>query len=90
MSANKLLCWAIAGVSGGRLTQLTVSVNATWLAALPGDANSPSQPVLLGPTQGTANSTGYISIADVVLQGAAGIDNLSLTLLNHPEVHISL
>ena len=66
-----------------------MSVGATWLAALPGDASSPSQPVLLGSTQGTANSTGYISIPDVVLQGAAGVYNLSLTLLNHPEVYIS-
>ena len=74
------------GVSGGLLQQLVASVNATWLAALPGDVSVPDQPVLQGATQGIADSTGYMHIPSVVLLATAGVYNLSLTLQGYPEV----
>ena len=74
------------GVSSGQVQQLVASVNATWLAALPGDVSVPDQPVLQGATQGTADSNGYIRIPNVVLLATAGVYNLSLTLQGYPEV----
>ena len=75
------------GVSNGQLQQLEASVSAVWLAPLPGDANNPDQPELQGSTQGTADSTGHISIHDLVLLGTSGTYNLSLVLLDFPQVY---
>ena len=80
------LLYTYVGVSSGQVQQLIASVNATWLAALPGDVSVPDQPVLQGATLGTADSTGYIRIPSVVLLATAGIYNLSLTLQNYPSV----
>ena len=67
---------------------MTATVTAKWLAPLPGDAFTLVQPVwdLQGATQGTADSTGHISIPDVVLLGTAGTYNLSVALLDFPQV----
>ena len=74
------------GVSSGQVQQLVASINATWLAALPGDVSVPDQAVLQGATQGSADSTGYIRIPNVVLLATAGVYNLSLTLQGYPAV----
>ena len=80
------LLYTYVGVASGQVQQLIASVNATWLAALPGDVSVPDQAVLQGATQGTADSTGYIRIPNVVLLATAGVYNLSLTLQGYPEV----
>lgn len=75
----------LQGVSNGQLQQLMASVNATWLAALPGDVQVPGQPVLQGATC-TADSTGDISFPNLVLLATAGVYNLFLTLQGYLAV----
>ena len=76
-------CLSVAGVSTDSEQPLIATVNVTGIPNLPVGVPTPALP---GHTQGAADITGIINIADIVLVAYPWVYNLSVTLTGFPQV----